>query len=98
MFMLPLFALLRRTAEPVSFLPRFFPPMWKRKRQNFRAYASASASTEKGPLPAFASTSLVVTRPYSRNESMARDRDAKTAGPRPRVWTRGYMNRKDSKL
>ena len=28
----PLFALLRRTAEPISFLPPFFPPMWKRKR------------------------------------------------------------------
>ena len=43
----PLFALLRRTAEPISFLPRFFPPKWKRKRWSFRA----SASAEKGPLP-----------------------------------------------
>ena len=55
MYTLPLFALLRRIAEPISFLPRFFPPIWK--RWNFRA----SASTEKGPLPAFASTSLVAT-------------------------------------
>ena len=31
-FMLPLFALLRRIAQPISFLPPFFPPMWKRKR------------------------------------------------------------------
>ena len=45
MFMLPLFALLRKIAEPISFLPSFFPHM--RKRWNFRA----SASTEKGPLP-----------------------------------------------
>ena len=46
MFMLSLFALLRRIAEPISFLPRFFPPMWKRKRWNFHASASAtSAST-----------------------------------------------------
>ena len=32
MFMLPLFTLLRRIAEPISFLPPSFPPMWKRKR------------------------------------------------------------------
>ena len=36
------------------FLSPFFPPMWKRKRWNFRA----SASTEKVPLPASASISL----------------------------------------
>ena len=35
-------------------LSLFFPPMWKRKRWIFRAFAS----TEKGPLPASASTSL----------------------------------------
>ena len=28
--LLPLFALLRRTVESISFLPPFFPPMWKR--------------------------------------------------------------------
>ena len=28
----PTFALLRRTAEPISFFHPFFPPMWKRKR------------------------------------------------------------------
>ena len=49
MFMLPLFVLLRRIAEPISFLSPFFPPMWKRKRWIFRA--SVSASTEKVPLP-----------------------------------------------
>ena len=64
----PPFALLRRTAEPISFLSPFFPPMWKRKRWIFRA--SASASTEKVPLPplplpAFASASLIKTRKYS---------------------------------
>ena len=53
---------LRRIAEPISFLPPFFPPMWKQKRWNFRA----SASIEKGTLPpllhpAFASTSLDAT-------------------------------------
>ena len=58
MFMLPPFVLLRRIAEPISFLSPFFPPMWKRKRWIFRA--SASASTEKVPLPASASTSLLV--------------------------------------
>ena len=65
MFMLPLFVLLRRIAEPISSLSPFFSPMWKRKRWIFRA----SASTEKGPLPplplpasASASTSLVVTQ------------------------------------
>ena len=47
MCMLSLFVLLRRIAEPISFLSLFFPPMWKRKRWIFRA----SASTEKGPLP-----------------------------------------------
>ena len=35
------------------FLSLFFPPMWKRKRWIFRAFAS----TEKGPLPASASAS-----------------------------------------
>ena len=50
----PPFVLLRRIAEPISFLSPFFPLMWKRKQWIFRA----SASTEKGPLPAFASTSL----------------------------------------
>ena len=49
MFMVPIFALLRRIAEPISFLPPSFPPMWKRKRWNFRSFAFAS--TEKGPLP-----------------------------------------------
>ena len=43
----PLFVLLQRIAEPISFLSPFFPPMWKRKRWIFRA----SASTEKGSLP-----------------------------------------------
>ena len=42
MFMLPLFPLLRKTAEPISFLPPFFLPMWKRKRWNFCASASTS--------------------------------------------------------
>ena len=42
-----LFAFLRRIAEPISFLPPFFPPMLKRKRWNFHAFAS----TEKAPLP-----------------------------------------------
>ena len=51
MCMLPLFVLLQRIAEPISFLSPFFPPMWKRKRWIFRASASASAFTEKGPLP-----------------------------------------------
>ena len=53
----------RRIAEPISFLPPFFPLMWKRKWRNFRA----SASTEKGPVPPLllpastsASTSLIV--------------------------------------
>ena len=45
----PPFVLLRRIAEPISFLSPFFLPMWKRKRWIFRA--SASASTEKVPLP-----------------------------------------------
>ena len=49
MFMLPPFVLLRRIAEPISFLSPFFPPMWKRKRWIFRA--SASASTQKVPFP-----------------------------------------------
>ena len=55
----PPFVLLRRIAEPISFLSPFFPPMWKRKRWIFRA----SASTEKGSLSASASasTSLVQT-------------------------------------
>ena len=60
----PLFVLLQRIAEPISFLSPSFPLMWKRKRWVFRA----SASTEKGPLPplplpasASASTSLIVT-------------------------------------
>ena len=43
----PPFVLLRRIAEPISFLSPFFLPMWKRKRWIFRA----SASTEKVPLP-----------------------------------------------
>ena len=42
MFMLLLFALLRRIAEPISFLSPFFTPMWKRKRWIFRASASTS--------------------------------------------------------
>ena len=42
MFMLPLCALIQRIAEPISFLPPFFPPRW-----NFHA----SASMEKGLLP-----------------------------------------------
>ena len=41
----PPFVLLRRIAEPISFLSPFFPPMWK--RWIFRA----SASAEKVPLP-----------------------------------------------
>ena len=41
----PLFALLRRIAEPIFFLSPLFPPMWKRKRWIFRASVSASAST-----------------------------------------------------
>ena len=45
----PPFVILRKIAEPISFLSPFFPPMWKRKRWIFRA--SASASTEKVPLP-----------------------------------------------
>ena len=56
----PPFVLLRRIAEPISFLSPFFPPMWKRKQWIFRA----SASTEKVllpplPLPASASTFLL---------------------------------------
>ena len=43
----PLFVLLQKIVEPISFLSPFFPPMWKRKRWNFRA----SASTGKVPLP-----------------------------------------------
>ena len=43
----PPLVLLRRIAEPISFLSPFFPPKWKRKRWIFRA----SASTEKVPLP-----------------------------------------------
>ena len=43
----PPFVLLRRIAEPISFLSPFFPPKWKRKRWIFRV----SASTEKGPFP-----------------------------------------------
>ena len=52
----PLFVLLQKIAEPISFLSPFFPSMWKRKRWIF----CASASTEKVPLllPASASTSL----------------------------------------
>ena len=67
MFMLPLFALLRRIAEPISFLSPFFPPMWKRKRWIFRT----SAFTNKVPLPplplpasASASTSLVLKHAF----------------------------------
>ena len=51
----PPFVLLRRIAEPISFLSPFLPPM--RKRWIF--CASASASTKKVPLPASASTSLL---------------------------------------
>ena len=43
----PPFVLLRRIAEPISFLSPFFPPMWKRKRWIFRAFTS----TEKVQLP-----------------------------------------------
>ena len=35
MCILPPFVLLRRIAEPISFLSPFFPPMWKRKRGIF---------------------------------------------------------------
>ena len=59
----PSIPFVRRIAEPISFLPPLFPPMWKRKWWNFRA----SASTEKGPVPPLllpastsASTSLIV--------------------------------------
>ena len=55
----PPFVFLRRIAEPISFLSLFFPPI--RKRWIFHA----SASTEKGPLPASASasTSLLIIPP-----------------------------------
>ena len=51
----PLFVLLRRIAEPISFLFPFFPPM--RKRWNFSRFRFH----RKRPLPASASTSVVTT-------------------------------------
>ena len=46
MFMLPLFALLRRIAEPISFLPRFFPPgIFAVEFSRFRFHRKRTAST-----------------------------------------------------
>ena len=44
MFMLPLFALLRKIAEPIYFLSPFFPPMLKRKQWIFRASTPTASS------------------------------------------------------
>ena len=41
----PPFILLRRIAEPISFLSSFFSPMWKRKRWIFRASASTPSAS-----------------------------------------------------
>ena len=59
MFMLPLFVLLRRIAEPISFLSPLFPPMWKRKRWIFRA----SASTVKRTISTASSFRILGTFP-----------------------------------
>ena len=60
----PLFVLLRRIAEPISFLSPFFPPMWKRKRWNFsrfRFYRKRPLPPLPLPASASASTSLLPT-------------------------------------